>query len=361
MAHYLIALFAAWRKIMRKMRYLCFATALFLIVGFGAFAQSGTTPATISMWNRGVFNLYQSDGNTSVGPNWMGYSIPQGAYNGLTLYYAIKDVSWTMTAEWEGDWTVVDFTKTTLSEFSGSYRMFNGFARLTAGKVRSDGGYRFINFDTAGFSTRIANAETGVLLTIQPVRGLSIGTFLPVPVAAQAASTTYQHMNFGASYDIPKLVTFKTSYRMEPISAASSDPRYKSREFAIGAQLIAVPNFLLTIGYRWLDLATEHDFFLDTSYRFPSTHLSAFAYVSLQNAVDQGFKVNIEQLIGKSPFVIGASVSWGTKPDLWWLDGWDGNPYIRYDFGGSSVQLGMDFTYTTAFAYKVQLAYTIGF
>ncbi len=337
------------------------ALAIMLLTTVSGFAQSGTTPATIGMWNRGVFNLYVNDGTTSVGPNWMGYSEPQGAYNGLTLFYVAKDVSWTMTAEWEGDWTKVDFTKTTLSEFSGSYRMFNGFARLTAGKVRSDGGFRFANFDTAGFSTRIANGKTGILLTLHPAANFSIGTFLPVPVASQSATTTYTRMNFGISWEIPKIVILKTSYRLEPIDPASTDPRDKSKEFAIGAQLIAVPNFLLTMGYRWFDLADEHDLFLDTSWRLPFWRFNAFGYLSLQSGIDQGFKINIEHSIGTSPFVLGASLSWGTKPELWWLNGWNGNPYIRYDFGGSSVQLGMDFSYATSFIYRVQLAYTIGF
>lgn len=332
---------------------------VFLSSAAGAFAQSGSSPATISMWNRGVFNLYASDGTTSLGPNWMGYV--QGAYNSLVLFYAMKDVSWTMTAEWEGDWTKVDFTKTTLSEFSGSYRMFNGFARLTAGKVRSDGGFRFTNFDTAGFSTRIANAKTGILLTLHPWPGFSVGTFLPVPVESQSAALTYSRMNFGASWEIPKTAIFKTSYRMEPIDPNSASLRYKSKEFAIGGQVTAIPNVLLTLGYRWFDLANEHDFFLDTSWRLPFLRLSAFGYLSLQSGTEQGFKVNAEFPIASSPFVFGASLSWGTDPELWWLDGWNGNPYIRYDFGGSSVQLGMDFTYKTSFAYRVQLSYTIGF
>ncbi|MEN6298149.1 MAG: hypothetical protein ABFC92_09410 [Rectinema sp.] len=312
-------------------------------------------------WNRGVFNLYESGGSTtSVGPDWMGYADPQGAYNGLTIYYAAQNVSWTMTAEWEGDWSKVDISNTVLSEFSGSYMMFNGIARLTAGKVRADGGYRFTNFDTAGFSTRIANAETGVLLTIQPLRGISFGTFLPVPVEAQAASTTYQRMNLGASWDIPEVAIFKASYRMEPYILYGITP--KGKELAVGGQLRAIENFLFTLGYRWFDVADEHDFFIDTSYRFPSTLLSAYAYLSVQSPLlYKGFKANIEQNIGKTALVAGTSVSWGEGPDVWWLDGWDVNPYLRYDFGGSSVQLGVDCTYTTSFAYKVQLTYTIGF
>ena len=190
------------------------------------FGQSGTVPATISMWNRGVFNLYESgESTTSVSPDWIGYADPQWAYNGLTIYYAAQNVSWIMTAEWEGDWSKVDISNTVLSEFSGSYMMFNGIARLTAGKVRTDGRYRFTNFNTAGFSTRIANAETGVLLTIRPLRGISFGTFLPVPVEAQAASTTYQRMNLGASRDIPKVAIFKASYRMEPYTLYGITPK----------------------------------------------------------------------------------------------------------------------------------------
>lgn len=119
---------------MRKIGAVCFFMACFLLAATGAFAQYVTTPATLSMWNRGVFNLYESVGNTtSVGPNWMGYDPPQGAYNGLTLSYTARNVSWIMTAEWEGDWTNVDISKTVLSEFSGSYAMFGGAVRLTAG------------------------------------------------------------------------------------------------------------------------------------------------------------------------------------------------------------------------------------
>ncbi len=346
---------------MRKPNALFLCSLAFFLVSASAFAQYGTTPATISMWNRGVFNLYESaTGTTSVGPDWMGYIPPQGAYNGLTVSYAAGSVSWVMTAEWEGDWTKVDISKTVLSEFSGSYAMFGGAVRLSAGKVRSDGGYRFTNFDTAGFSTRIADGETGILLNVLPARGLSIGTFLPVPVASQSAATTYQHMNFGASWEIPKLATFKTSFRLEPYSIYGT--LFRGKEFAFGGQLTAVPNLIATLGYRWFIDVNEHDFFTNASYRFHTTNLGAYAYMSLQGSnLYKGFKVNPEQLLGKSPLVAGLSVAWGEDPNLWWLNGWDINPYIRYDFGGSSVQFGVDGTYVTSFAYRVQLAYTIGF
>ena len=344
----------------KKSAYILFSSYFFLCLSFVP-AQSGTLPVTISMWNRGVFNLYEGPGGTtSVGPDWMGYTDPQGAYNSLSMYYAIQNVSWNMTAEWEGDWSKLDISNTVLDEFSGSYSLFNGIARITAGKVRADGGYRFTNFDSAGFSTRIANSETGVLLTVQPAQGVSFGTFLPVPVSSQAASTTYTHMNFGASWNIPKVAILKASYRMEPYTLYSTT--LKGKELAIGGQLTAVQNFLFTLGYRWFDTAQEHDIFMDTSYRFPSTLLSAYAYMSVQaSLLYKGFKLNIEQNLGKTALVAGSSVSWGEDSSLWWLDGWDFNPYLRYDFGGSSVQIGVDGTYTSSFAYKIQLSYTIGF
>ncbi|MEI6877101.1 MAG: hypothetical protein WCL50_18460 [Spirochaetota bacterium] len=330
-----------------------------------SFAQESPQPARFSMWNRGVFNLYQDNGTTSIGPNWMGYAVPQGAYNGLTMDWSAKDVGWTMTAEWEGDWAFSSVT--TLSEFAGRYSMFDGLVRMTMGKVRSDGGFRFANFDTAGFSTRIADGETGVLMTIHPTKGLSIGTFLPVQVAERAVASTYSEMNFGAAWQVADIVIIKASVRLEPFSLWGAR---KGREFAASAQLTAVPALVATAGYRTYPDVGEHDLMLDASYRIlERTSLHGFTYLSLHDGLSEpGGKLNVEHAFKGSPYVAGASLSYGRSGGYpaWWLDGWEANPYIRYEFPGSSVQAGAVARYRNpsdpgTFSYALQLAYTIGF
>jgi len=50
--------------------------ALILLAAAAALplAAQEAAPPKLSMWNRGLFNLYTSDGTTSGGPNWMGYA-----------------------------------------------------------------------------------------------------------------------------------------------------------------------------------------------------------------------------------------------------------------------------------------------
>lgn len=331
------------------------AILLFFAIGFlttGVIAQGSSDSAKLSMWNKGVFTLYNSEGMTSFGPNWMGYTIPQGAYNSITLNWSMKDLSWTMTSEWDGD--LKTFPVTWLKNFSGSYTMFKGLIKVTAGKVLSDGGYRFTNSDSTGFSTRIANGDTGILLNVQPIKGLSIGAFLPVEIASTPASTTYSRLNFGIEWVVRKTVTFKASYRMEPITG-------KGRELAVGAQLTAVPALGLTIGYANYDEVSENDLFLDATYRLGRVNLAAFGYLSLQDAsLYEGVKVGAEYSIYKTPFVIGTSVSYGTG-DLWWLGDLLINPYVRYAIGSSSLQLGTELTVADTFTYSVKFSYVFGF
>ncbi len=343
--------------------------ALCMFISGGGALGAQDQGGRISMWNRGVFNLYEYPaGTTSVGPNWMGYVPPQGAYNGLTMAWAGKNVGWVMTAEWDGDWTVVKYP--TISEFSGNYALFDGLVRMTMGKVRADGGYRFANFDTAGFSTRLADSKTGVLITVQPLRNFSAGAFVPfyVPVLStdpkgEDAAITYSHTNFGASWTAAEGLTFKGSYRMEPYTLWGTP---KGRELAAGLQVAMIKDLVITAGWRWYDSAAEHDLMLDAVWRaLPTTKLSAFGYASLHDGTAwPGFKANVEHAFADSPFVAGASVAWGIGYPAWWLDGWEGNPYVRYEFGGSSVQAGAQLRLpdsTGTFTGAAQLSYTIGF
>jgi hypothetical protein len=331
------------------------AAGLFLLafmVANCAFSQDAAPSAgRLSMWNRGLFNLYESGGTTSVGPNWIGYTIPQGAYNSLSFDWAGKNVSWTMTGEWEGDW--VDY-HVTLRDFSGTFNLFNGLMRLTAGKVWSGDDYRFRNFDTLGFATRVAYGKTGLLLRFFPVKGLNIGAFLPMPVASQSAAITYGRMNFGAEWTAGKTAIVRASYRQEPDAKGN-------REIAIGLGLTSIKDFGLAVGYTNRDVTQENDFFLDASYRWPRLELHGYGDIDLIGAdIFYGFKINAEFTFPKAPFTIGASAAYGNG-DLWWINGLDLNPYVRYNFGQSSIQTGFDLLYTTSLSYKAQLAYTVGF
>jgi hypothetical protein len=320
-----------------------------LTAALAASAAQETGPR-LSMWNRGVFNLYSTDGTTSLGPNWMGYAVDQGPYNSLTLDWAGKQVSWSMTAQWDGDAQVYPIY---LHDYSGSFVMFDGLAKLTAGKVYSNE-YRFRNFDTTGFSTRIADAETGLLVQVFPVKSLSLGAFVPVPVSAQGAAITYAHTNFGIQWTPSESLVFKASLRLEPASSGN-------REASIGVSLVPIKNSTFTIGYTYRDVTQENDLFMDGSYREGDLSLHAFADGGLiAGSWVAGAKLNAEYSLPKTPFTVGASASYG-KGDAWGLSGLDLNPYARYGFSGSSVQVGVDITYVAAWAAKLQLAYTVGF
>jgi len=305
---------------------------------------------SLSMWNRGVYNLYSSDGTTSLGPNWMGYATAQGFYNSLSMNWASPQVSWTMTAEWDGDGKLYPIY---LRDYSGGFTLFDGLARLTAGKVLSDE-YRLKNFDYSGFSTRIANAQTGLLVQVFPVKEFSLGAFLPMPVAAQGLNITLANTNFGLQWAPAEKILVKTSLRLEPSSAGD-------REASIGLTLSPVENGSVSLGYTFRDVVQTHALLLDASYRLGTVPLKAFADLALSTlGIGWGGKINAEYSLPDSPYTIGASVSYGDD-DFWGLIGLDMNPYFRYNLQGGSLQAGLDVSYKTAWAYKLQLAYTVGF
>jgi hypothetical protein len=232
--------------------------------------------------------------------------------------------------------------------------MFEGFAALTAGKVWSDGGWRFANFDTTGFSTRVANGETGVLVRLVPWKGVSLGAFVPVPVAAQGMDVTFSRTNFGAGWAIGDAGALRASWRLEPDAGGS-------RELALGARLTAVPSLVLTVGWRNLAAAKENDIFLDASYGLAGVSLRAFADC---NWIDAGFfyggKAQVEYPLPRTPFVLGTVLSYGNG-DAWYDKGFDVNPYARYVFGQSSVQVGFDAAWQDSAHFRIQLSHTVGF
>ncbi|MFA5852562.1 MAG: hypothetical protein WC820_07675 [Spirochaetales bacterium] len=333
------------------MRRKIFFVLLAAICISAASAQEASPLAKLSMWNRGVFNFDLSAGSTNVGPSWMGGG--GGVYNSLSLDWSWKDVSWTMTGQWDGDnWN----NPVNLRDYSAAYRMFSGFVSVSAGKVRSDGGYRFANFDTTGFSTRIANAEPGVMLCLYPLKGLSFGAFLPIPVGSQAIAMTFGDANFGAAWAIGTIAIVKASYRMEPDADGN-------KELAAGVQIIGLKDSQLTLGYRYLDVTQEHDAFMDAALRAAGLSLKAYGDLNFtQGGLYYGAKVNVEYEFTGTPFVSGASASYGNG-DVWYDDGLQVAAYGRYGFaGGSSVQVGGNMAYKgTTLSYGAEIQYTISF
>lgn len=333
------------------MRRKIFFALIAVLCAAAASAQEAAPAAKLSMWNRGVFYFDLGAGDTSVGPSWMGGG--GGVYNSLSLDWSWKDVSWTMTGQWDGDnWS----NPVNLRDYSASYTMFSGLVRVGAGKVRSDGGYRFANFDTTGFSTRIANAEPGVLLGLYPLRGLSVGAFLPIPVGSQAMPLTFGHANFGVAWTIGAVAIAKASYRMEPDADGN-------KELAVGVQFTSFKDAQLTLGYRYLDLAREHDLFLDASLRSAALSLKACGDLNVKpGELYYGAKLNAEYEFAGTPFISGAAASYGNG-DVWYDDGFQAALYGRYAFaGGSSVQVGGTVAYRgSAFSPGAELQYTISF
>ena len=337
------------------------AAVFALLAGLALFAvvsQGVASAPRLSMWNRGLFNLYSSDGTTSVGPSWMGPPT-SGPFNDLGLDWSAKDVSWTMTAMWDGDGSKGGFP-IYLWDYAGSYSLFDGRARVTAGKVWSGGDYRLQNFDTTGFSTRIANAETGVLLQVYPLKGLSLGGFLPVPVANQNVTTTWAQTNLGIAYAIPSVATFVASCRLERNPALSN-----SHEYAVGASIPSLDGVALSVGFTYRDTLDQYCYFADSSYGIAGFALHLYGdFVSQTGGSLYGAKFNAERSIPSTPFVGGLSILYGNEITLWYFNGFEINPYLRYDFGGSSVQLGFDGKAGMDMAwsgYQIQLSYTISF
>lgn len=319
---------------------------LLALVAIGGLVFAQDAPAAIGkvgMWNEGDVTLVNNDGDTAWGPSWAG----SGWYNSLTTSYAGKDVSFSMTAEFGND-----ALPTTLRNYGATYTAFGGIAKISGGKLRTGFDYRMTNYsDASGMSTRLANAETGIALQLYPITGLSLGAFVPVPTAVQAATDTYANTAYGVAYTLDKVAKVMASYRAE------------NKEIFVGADVLAVEKLSLQLGYKNV-LDTSNTIYLNASYPvLDKLTVAAYADVNIDSAstVTYGAKGFADYTIA-DPYAVGIAVAYDNG-DAWIKNnGFEVTPYAQYNFGDSSVKLSFDMIATaTATTWSIPLTYVISF
>lgn len=320
--------------------------ALLALAAIGTMVAAQNAPAAIGqvgMWNYGEVRLYNNAGNTNLGPGW----VKGGLYNNMTLSYSGKNVTWTQTQEWDQDGALPTFRN-----FGATFKLFNGMAKLDVGKLRTGFEYRWTNFDAAGFSTRLANKDSGFGVRLYPMDGFSVGAFVPVPLADQAVGTTYGNTSFGASYAIKDMATVVASYKGNT----------GAKEFFVGADVKAVSGLGLKLGFLDKLDAKSMSVEANTSYTVSGIALQAYGDVNLATATTYGAKVDASYAVASTPFTVGANFSYDNG------DAWIGNNgigfsgYANMDVDGNTVGLAFPVTVISGVtAYNVNLNYTVSF
>jgi hypothetical protein len=219
---------------MKKLLVVLLALTVF---GVFAFAEDAAAPAPavqITSWGRYQANILDSDGNMSMGPSWAG----KGTFTDLSLSYDAKTYGLSATAEFGGDdWFGATAAATSIRDYNGWVKPFNGLVKFSAGNLRS-GDYRLANNDSSGFNSRMDGY--GYMVQVFPVDGLSVGYYNPISTNSTATKFDASLLGFGASYALKDVGTFYTQYLGS-----------KSKEFFLGANVTAIAGLGLQLGYTY--------------------------------------------------------------------------------------------------------------
>lgn len=206
---------------MKKLVVLLLAFA----VAAGAFAQAAPA-VTIGNYLDIVANPYNSvTGNTA-------YAV----YTETYLNYSNGPFAWSATAI-NTDPGNADAALDMLPNFRNYKMAYKVIPQVTvmAGRLR-EGTARLTSYiDGNGFSTRLANANIGVMVQATPVAGLTAAAF--VPMLGGATDVDFGKSNIGASYAVPNLVTAVAGYRLV------------NKELYVGADVKAVKGLVARVGF----------------------------------------------------------------------------------------------------------------
>jgi hypothetical protein len=207
------------------------------------------------------------------------------------------------------------------------YNMFDGMAKVYAGKLRETGDVRLTSYiDGNGFSTRIANVEAGILVKLMPVDGLVVDAFLPYNGAAVADD--FALAAFGAGYTIADIGKLVASYRLA------------NDELAIGFDVKAIEDTTLRLGYKMI-VDGDMYVYLTAGKVIAGIDLGLDADVVIADEIAFGAEVKAEY--GMDPYAIGLRASFDTG------DAWEGNdsfyvkPYAVWNFSAGSITAGFEF------------------
>jgi hypothetical protein len=177
-----------------------FALALLLCAALGAQAQ-----AQLQVSLSGGIKIVDQDGQSAFYQDGAGYDVLtiKAANEKGTYGFSVTDGNILSNSFDIRDWNVW-------------YRILDGKVKVTAGVLRnSDYRITLPNWYTTTYGGTDMVSAQGLLAQVYPVKGLSIGLFLPVSTSDQDfLADTLGCADAGASYSIPNVGTVKALVRM---------------------------------------------------------------------------------------------------------------------------------------------------
>ena len=317
---------------MKKLVVLLLAFA----VAAGAFAQAAPA-VTIGNYLDIVANPYNSvTGNTA-------YS----AYTETYLNYSNGAFAWSATAIGAAS-AAGDAAWDLLPNFRNYKMAYKVIPQVTvmAGRLR-EGAARLTSYiDGNGFSTRLANANIGVMVQATPVAGLTAAAF--VPMLGGAADVDFGKSNIGASYAVPNLVTAVAGYRLV------------NKELYVGADVKAVKGLVARVGFL-NNGSTSKNYIYATA---GSSALVKGVNLGLDadyNLTDSKYGVRFDGKYGFAKDLQACATVTYDNGDAWYAaNAFQVQPYLQAAFGPGTIYAGVLYNSATG-AVSIPLEFEASF
>jgi len=321
---------------MKKLLVVLLALSVF---GMFAFAEDAAAPAPavqITSWGRYQANVIDSDGNMSMGPGGWASVGAKGTFTDLSLGYDAKTYGLSATAEFNSadiflntEDTKTLVTSTSLRDYNGWVKPFNGMVKFSAGKLRS-GDYRLADNDSNGFNSRMD--DYGYMVQLFPVDGLSIGYYNPISSDGTAMKFDATLLGFGASYALKDIGTFYAQYLGS-----------KTNETFVGANVTAIQGLGLLVGYTYTT-AEKCAIHAQESYSLKDAKIDLWSY-QIYQLDEKGLQVtgnvSYSGIADITPSLYVSANKLLTTPNF------EVKPGVAFDAKGAALNVAFDLTTST--------------
>lgn len=303
---------------------------LALVVVGGAFAQTAAPAPALT------FGLYGDITATLATAD--SYAI----YTETYLTYAAKDMGLNATVVSGAD------IFATPRNFKIWYQVCSA-AKVSVGTLREAGSARLTSYiDGNGFSTRMANVETGVLNEMKILPGVLTASVF-IPVTSLAPASDFANSSLGLSFTLPNVATVVAAYR------------FNGKEASIGVDLKALKDLTVRVGLMNQGAFGATTVLYYTAGRNVSgLNLGVDGFFYLKPAPKYGFEVRAEYTLGS--YVLGGKVN----SDNYATAGWYKNNativkgYLKRNFAAGDAILGVQYNVTSA-AFSLPVDFEISF
>jgi len=300
---------------------------LALVAVAGAFAQ---TPAL-------TFGLYGDATVTVAGTD--SYAV----YTETYLTYKAKDMGLnaTVIAQTDKVWDPADGKRlnpafdifATPRNYKFWYQVCSA-AKISVGVLRETGSARLTSvIEGNGFSTRMANVETGVLAEMNVVKGLTLAVF--APVSAVAPIDNLKNSAVGVSFALPNVASIVGAYK------------FVNKELSVGLDLKAVKDTTIKAGLKNTGSFGAATVLYGTFGKtMGALSVAVDADFVVKPAAAYGIEGRVEYTMGS--YVLGARV-WSDNGDAWFnnknlvLKG-----YLKRNFAAGDIITGVKYNAGTA-------------